>query len=413
VAAFSVNWRGSGSEQYPPAMMLALLIYCYATGRSSSRQIEAATYSDVAVRYLCANTHPDHSVICTFRTQNRDAFKAAFTAVLQMAREVRLEQVGTVSVDGTKVLANASKHAAVSYQRAGQMIEELEVEVEPLLQKAEAADATPLRDGLSVPEEIARRQQRQEALRAARAVIEARAQEAAEAQQADYGAKRAARAERRARGQTVRGPEPKPPSKDPQPTDQYNFTDPPSAIMKAGRGQPFEQAYNTQLAVDGRMLIVGERVSDAPNDKRELPATVAAIDPSVRVAVAAVLTDSGFYSEAAVAAVERDAGGKPSGMTVYAAVEKTGHHRRVADLEKKADPPPPPAGASATEVMKHRLVTAAGRALYGLRKQTVEPVIGIIKEAMGFRRFRLRGLAKVSLEWTLVCVSYNLKREAV
>lgn len=410
LTAFSVNWRGSGSEQYPPAMMLALLIYCYATGRSASRQIESATHSDVAVRYLCANAHPDHSVICGFRTQNRDAFKAAFTAVLQMAREVRLDQVGTVSVDGTKVLANASKHAAVSYRRAGQMIEELELEVEQLLQKAEAADATPLRDGLSVPAEMARRQQRQEALRAARAVIEARAQEKAAAQQADYEAKQAARAERRARGETVRGPEPKPPSKTPKPTDQYNFTDPQSAIMKAGSGQHFEQAYNGQLAVDGRMLIVGERVSAAPNDKRELPATVAAIEPSVREAVAAVLTDSGFYSEAAVAAVERDAAGEPSGMTVYAAVEKTGHHRRVADLEKKADPPPPPAGASATEVMKQRLATAAGRALYGMRKQTVEPVIGIIKEAMGFRRFRLRGLAKVSLEWTLVCVSYNLKR---
>jgi len=323
---------------------------------------------------------------------------------------VRLNQVATVSVDGTKVLANASKHAAVSYRRAGQMIEELELEVEQLLQKAEAADATPLRDGLSVPAEIARRQQRQEALRSARAVIEARAQEKAAAEQADYEAKQAARAERRARAERVRGPEPKPPSKTPKPTDQYNFTDPPSAIMKAGSGQHFEQAYNGQLAVDGRMLIVGERVSVAPNDKRELPATVAAIEPSVRGAVGAVLTDSGFYSEAAVAAVECKALGEPSGLTVYAAVEKTGHHRRVADLEKKADPPPPPAGASATEVMKHRLATAAGRALYRLRKQTVEPVIGIIKEAMGFRRFRLRGLAKVSLEWTLVCVSYNLKR---
>lgn len=122
------------------------------------------------------------------------------------------------------------------------------------------------------------------------------------------------------------------------------------------------------------------------------------------------MTDNGFYSEAAVEAVERTASGQPSGVTVYAAVEKTGHHRRVADLEAKAEPPPPPSGASATDVMRHRLACAAGRALYGLRKQTVEPVIGIIKEAMGFRRFRLRGLAKVSLEWTLVCVSYNFKR---
>jgi len=396
LASFHVNWRGSGTEQYPPAMMLALLIYCYATGRSSSRQIEAATYSDVAVRYLCANTHPDHSVICAFRTQNRAAFKAAFTAVLQMAREVRLEQVGTVSVDGSKVLANASKHAAVSYARAGQMIEELELEVEQLLKKAEVADATPLRDGLSVPEEIARRQQRQEALRAA--------------EQAGYEAKRAARAERRARGERVRGPEPKPPSAEPEPADQYNFTDPASAIMKAGSGQHFEQAYNAQVAVDARMLIVGERVSDAPNDKRELPATVAAIEPAEQQRLRAVLTDNGFYSEAAVEAVEHTGSGEPSGVTVYAAVEKTGYHRRVADLEAKADPPPPPPGASRTDVMRHRLGCAAGRALYGLRKQTVEPVIGIIKEVMGFRRFRLRGLAKVSLEWTLVCVSYNFKR---
>lgn len=122
-------------------------------------------------------------------------------------------------------------------------------------------------------------------------------------------------------------------------------------------------------------------------------------------AVGAVLVDNGFYSEAAVPAVERD-----GGPTVYAAVEKRGHHRTVQDLERRADPEPPAAGASVTELMRHRLATSAGKKLYRLRQQSVEPVFGIIKEAMRFRRFSLRGLAKVGLEWTLVCLAYNLRR---
>ena len=158
------------------------------------------------------------------------------------------------------------------------------------------------------------------------------------------------------------------------------------------------------------MLIVGERVSDAPNDKEELAPSVAAISPAVAAQVQAVLTDSGFYSEAAVMAVEQNADGTPSGVTVYAAVEKHSHHKTVEDLLPQAEPVAPGPEASAKERMAHRLKRAAGKSLYKLRKQTVEPVFGIIKEVMGFRRFLLRGRAKVSLEWTLVCVSYNFKR---
>ena len=227
---------------------------------------------------------------------------------------------------------------------------------------------------------------------------------------AEHEAKLAARQARQAQGETVRGPEPKAPTPEPQPKDQYNFTDPESRIMKAGNGDHFEQAYNAQaaVAVDSR-LIVGERVSAAPNDKEQLVPTVAAI-PTAVTNVAAVLVDNGFFSEAAVRAVETTATGEPSGTVVYAAVEKTGHHRSVSDLEKKADPEPPPAGASRTEVMRHRLKTKAGKALYKLRQQTVEPVFGIIKSVLGFRQFLLRGLEKVSLEWTLVCLSYNFRR---
>jgi transposase len=409
-AHFHVNDRGTGSEQYPPMMMLALLIYCYATGRFGSRTIEAATYSDIAVRYLCANYHPDHDSICAFRVANERAFRAAFVRVLQLAHHLRLTKVGAVSVDGTKVQANASKHAAVSYQRAGEMIEQLELEVKELMERAEQAEAKEAKETLDIPAELARREKRVEALKQARQVIEQRAKEMAAAQQEEYKAKQAKRQAQREAGQKPRGPEPTPPSETPEPKAQYNFTDPESRIMKAGNGQHFEQAYNAQAAVDEQMLIVGERVSVAPNDKEELAPTVAAISPVVAEEVKAVLVDSGFYSEAAVAAVEQRPEGGPTGLKVYAAVEKQCHHKTVADLLPQPEPVAPGPEASAKEVMAHRLKTQTGKALYKLRKQTVEPVFGIIKEVMGFRQFLLRGREKVSLEWTLVCVSYNLKR---
>src|SRR5881409_1553740 len=183
---FQANHRGTGSEQYPPTMMLALLIYCYATGRFGSRTIEAATHSDVAVRYLCANHHPDHASICAFRTANQTAFEAAFVSVLQLAQQLHLTKVGTVSVDGTKIQANASKHAAVSYQRAGEMIAQLELEVKDLLERAQQAEAREAQETLDIPAELARREKRVAALKQARQVIEQRAKEMASAQQADY-----------------------------------------------------------------------------------------------------------------------------------------------------------------------------------------------------------------------------------
>jgi hypothetical protein len=335
-----------------------------------------------------------------------------FVKVLEMARELKVLKVGqiTVSVDGTKVLANASKHAAVSYERAGEMVRQLELEVEQLMKKAEQADATPLEDGLTIPGEILRRQERKAALAKARAEIEARAQARCAAELVEHKKKMAERAAREEQGENVGGKPPTPPSPEPGPKEQYNFTDPESRIMKAGNGPHFEQSFNAQAAVEvDSRLIVGERVSQAPNDKQELAPTVAAI-PEEAGTIGAVLTDNGFYSEKAVRQIEQTATGESTGTLVYAPLDKTSHHRRVEDLEKKPEPEASSAGASVSEIMRQRLKTASGKALYKLRQQTVEPVFGIIKSALGFRQFLLRGVNKASLEWELVCLAYNFRR---
>jgi transposase len=407
-----VNERGTGSAQFPPRMLLSLLLYCYATGVFSSRRIERACSDSVPVRMICADTHPDHDTICTFRRENKALLEKTFVEVLELAQALKFLQVGqiTVAVDGTKVLAHASKHGAVSYEHAGKTLQQLDGEVKELLAKAEQADSTPLQDGLTIPEEIVRRQERKAALQKARAEIEARAQARYALELAEHEKKLAERAAKKERGERTGGKPPQAPTPEPSPKDQYNFTDSESRIMKAGSGQHFEQCYNAQAAVEvDSRLIVGARVSQAPNDKQELGPTVATVVAPV-ASVAVVLVDSGFYSEAAVKAVEQTPEGQPTGTTVYAALEKKEHHRTVSDLEQKEEPVALAPGAKVSEVMKHRLQTAEGKAKYKLRQQTVEPVFGIIKSVLGFRQFLLRGLEKAGLEWKWVCVAYNLKR---
>jgi len=401
---FHFNWRGSGSEQYPPEMMLTLLIYCYCTRRFSSRQIEEATYSDVVVRYICGNTHPDHDTVNAFRSQNRELFEEAFVEVLLMAKETQcVKKVGTVSIDGTKIKANASKHSAVSYKRAGEQIEFLKAEVAKLVAKAEGEDGKPLEDGLSIPEEIERREDRIECLDEACRIIRQRYESEREQKQARYKALEAKREAQRKAGRKPRGRNPKPPVDETPGNKQYNFTDPESHIMKEDGA--FVQAYNAQAVVDTESrFIIGKRVSNEPNDKKELVADVRSI-ALVCGKPDAVLADSGYYSENGVEEVETD-----GGPTAYVAVEKSDHGCKVEDLEAKDDPPAVPANASGTDKMRQRLTTKAGKELYKLRKQTVEPVFGIIKEAMGFRRFSMRGLQKTDSEWSLVCLAYNMRR---
>jgi transposase len=408
--AAQINHRGTGSEQYPPSLMLGLLIYCYASGTFSSRRIERLTHENVAVRFLCADTHPDHDSICTFRRENRVLLASSFHQVLEVAARLRVLRVGevTLAVDGTKILANASKHSAVSHGHAQRQMVLLEEQIAELLAKAEAADSAPLEDGLTVPGEMARRRERMEKLRAASAVIAARAQERQQEELAAFEAKQRAREEaQKTTGRKPRDCGPKPPQAGPRAKDQYNFTDPESRVMKTADG--FQQAYNAQAAVEiESRLVVSAAVTDAPNDKEQLIPTLGAVSPVVR-SLGAVLIDSGFYSAAAVAATEQSSAGG-SAPKIYAATGRQPHGRSIAQLEQRADPPAPGADASAQEIMAHRLATRAGRKLYAQRKQTIEPVFGIIKEAMGFRRFSLRGLAKVRGEWTLVTLAYNLKR---
>jgi len=401
-----VNERGTGSEQYPPGMLLALLVYSYATGMFSSRQIERASYENVAVRLLCADTHPDHDTLCTFRRKNGPLLTQAFKQILELSARCGVLQVGqiTVAIDGTKILANASKHSAVSHGHAEKTLRTLDLEIAELLAKADQADATPLQDGLTIPAEVQRRQERKAQLQRAKAEMEARAYARFQAEQAEHEAKLARRAEAAAAsGKPPRGRAPQAPDPAPQSKDQVNFTDPESRIMKTKDG--FQQAYNAQAGVEtASRLIVGPRVSQAANDKRELLPDVAAV--RCHVLPDTLLVDSGFVSEAAVTAVEL----ATPGLTILAALQREPHGRTVAQLEKRSEPPAPSPEAPFAERMRHRTATTAGRALYKLRQQTVEPVFGIIKEVLGFRRFSLRGLAKVTLEWELVCLAYNCKR---
>ena len=226
LSAANVNERGTGSAQYPPATMLALLIYCYATGTFSSRRIETLTYENVAVRYLTADTHPDHDSICKFRRENKALLSSSFHQILELAATAKILKVGdlTVSVDGTKILANASKHSAMSYGHLEKQMKLAQDQIQELLAKAEDADSVPLQDGLTIPEEIQLREDRLAKLGEAKKVMEERAKARLEKEQAEYEAKLAVREEKeKSSGHKPRGRKPQVPEAGPRPKDQYNF----------------------------------------------------------------------------------------------------------------------------------------------------------------------------------------------
>jgi len=401
LAHFQFNVRGSGSKQYHPRMMLALLIYCYANGVFGSRRIEAATYRDIAVRYLCADTHPDHDTICKFRRENVEAISESFLQVLRLAQELKLLKVGTISVDGTKVDANASKHRNVRYDRAGDLIEQLEADIAALLDKAEQSDSAEREAGQQLPEGLARREKLKAELEAARGRLEAEAKARAAREQADYERKVAARDQRKGRR---KGKKIKPPDDTPPPSAQSNLTDPDANLMRKNKGSEYRQSYNAQAAVstDGSQLILGNRVSTCAADSGELVADVEAV-PEALGRITGVLADTGFANGEQIDELER------RHMEVLVATGRS--NQRCYDFR-----PPKPAAPEAAHPkpwvkrMNARLQADRGRALYRLRQQTVEPVFGIIKQVMGFRRFMLRGLEKVSGEWQLVCLAYNCKR---
>ena len=404
LSALYARYGTRGGEPYAPEVLLGLLLYGYATGVFSSRKIERATYEAVPFRFIAGNLHPDHDTLATFRRTFLPELKDLFVQVLLLAQEAGVLKLGTISLDGTKIHADASKHNAISYKRLLEVEAQLRAEVEELFVLSEQLEQRDIPDGLVVREEIARREDRLARLAKAKAVLEARAQERAAADQADYEAKMAQRAEReRTTGRRPGGRPPTPPTPEPRDSDQYNFTDPESRIMKNPTDAGFEQDYNAQVAVDqGSLLIVGWALSNHPNDSQEAEPTLAALPSAIGMPQAAAL-DTGYAGPATVTACEK------RGIEPYIATGRDPHHaswqQRFAPL-----PDPPPEDASSLVKMAYKLKTTLGKAIYGARKCTVEPVIGIIKEVLGFRQFSLRGELAASGEWCLVCLAFNLKR---
>jgi transposase len=399
------EYSGRGMAAFPPSMLLALLFYGYATGEFSSRRIERATYDSVAFRFIAANTHPDHNTIAAFRKRFLPKLRALFVQILQVAQQLKLLKVGNLSLDGTKVRANASKHRALSYGHAKRIEAQLQAEVEQLLRLAEQADRRELPDGMDIPAEIARRETRLAAIREAKAQIEARAQDRLAAEQEIYQGKLAAREAREKKtGKKLGGKPPKPPSGGVRDRDQVNLTDEQSRIMNTSGGG-FEQAFNAQaLTEPDSKLIVGAFVAQHPIDIQQ-------IEPALRLLAqlppalgrpAHLLADAGYCSKDNVRRCE------DAGLTPVIAIKRDEHHLGLQ--ERFAPQPAQPPGDDPMLRLRHRLATVEGKALYARRKSTSEPVFGVIKHVMGFRQFLLRGLEAVSGEWNLVSMAWNLRR---
>jgi transposase len=370
-----------GYPPYHPVMLTKVLVYGYCVGVFSSRRIQRRLLEDIPFRVLAAGNTPDFRTIADFRKTHLTALQGFFEQVLRMARELGALRVGRVALDGTKVKANASKHKAMSYGRMHEKQRQLRAEVKELLAQAEATDAAEDaeygrdRRGDELPAELHRRESRLKRIREAKQALEARA-----------------KAEAAATGTPTK-------TATPDPKAQYNFTDPESRIMKGPDG--FVQAYNAQVAVDERQLIVGQAVTQQTNDKQQLVPMITIIAEQSGLTPTHLLADAGYCSDANLAAIAE------TPIDAYISTRKQTHG------ERPSRPGPCPRGplpTSATRVdrMSRKLHTKAGAAVYAARKAIVEPVIGQIKQARGFRQFLLRGIEKVQGEWSLVCTTHNI-----
>jgi transposase len=393
-----------GGEPFAPAILLGLLFYGYATGVFRSRRIEKATYESLPVRFLAGDLHPDHDTIAQFRKTFLPELKDLFVQVLLLAHAAGVLKVGNISLDGTKIHADAAKSHAVSYKRLLELAHQLRAEVDEWFALSEQADQVNLPAGLVLADEIARRQERLANWAQAKAMVEARAHERYQAERAAYEAKLHAREENaRQHRRQPRGPTPKPPQPGPRDKEQYNFTDPESRLMKNSTHDGFDQHYNAQVATDqDRLLMVAHALANHANDQAEVAPTLDTLPEALGTPPAGAL-DTGYVSAANIAALEL------RGMEPSIAVGRQPHHPHWSAYG--APPPaPPPDDANPLVKMADKLRTEIGQAIYRLRTCTVEPVIGIIKAVLGFRQFSLRGLAAAAGEWCLVCLAFNLKR---
>jgi hypothetical protein len=328
-----------------------------------------------------------------------------FVQILQIAHQMKVLKLGKISLDGTKIKANASKHRALSWKYACKLEKQLKAEVEDLLRQAEEADRADLPDGLDIPDELARREKRLSAIAEAKTELERRASKRFAEEQADYEKKLATRKDKEQKtGKKARGKQPKPPVAGPRDKDQVNLTDEESRIMPTSGGG-FEQCYNAQASVDiDTMLIVGQHLTQNPNDKQEIKPALKALNelPEELGAIDSLLADNGYFSRDNVNHCLKEE------LLPYISGGRDEHNQSLK--ERFSEPTLLPENADSVTEMEHRLKTKDGRVIYAKRKCTVEPVFGIIKAIMGFRQFSLRGVESVRGEWNLVCMAWNLKR---
>lgn len=397
--AICESYNGRGSAAYHPRMLVALLFYAYATGIRASRKIEAATYESVPFRYIAANTHPDHDTIATFRLRFMPQLRTLFDQILILAKEMHCLEVGKVSLDGTKIKANASKHRALSMKGIDRERARLRRLVDRMFELAEEADREDEQSGFNLPAELQTQEGRLKAIAEAKERIRAREVEQEAQDQRDWEEILADR-ERIAQinGRNLESRPPKRPKKGDHPNPQLNLTDEESRIMPSADG--FVQGYNAQLAVDSAMFILAADVSQRPTDRRLLKPMLEQLTELPIDMPDELLADAGYYSELNVELCVE------AGLTPYIPPKRDRHHWGLRHWKVPKDPGP---HASALKKMLHRLRTTTGRETYALRKQTVEPVIGNLKRAMKFRQFLLRGHQKVKGEWLLACTAWNIR----
>ena len=403
---------GRGQSAYHPLLLTRLLLYGYCVGVTSSRRMERATHDDVAFRYLAADQHPDHDTIASFRQQHLEALAGLFVQALRLCQKAGLVKLGNVSIDGTKIMANASTRRSVPYQKLTEREQYWKETVDRLLAEAQRTDreedqrwgkgqpADPL------PTELAHAQSRLERLRQAKAELQREAQQALEAAVQDH--------QPRKHGRPTKEEAANRPPEDPQqrqrarerlrraksraaePSRQYNFVDPDSRVMKDNARKCFVQAYNAQIAADAHaQVIVAAEVTQQTTDRQQLLPMVQAVRGATGSAPEAVTADAGYWDTTSL----RDP--VLEGMQVLVPPDSQ------PQLPGGALPPSAPRNDDAMQ-MRKRLASEAGKALYAKRKATVEPVFGQIKEARNIRRFRLRSLKKVACEWKFICATHNL-----
>jgi transposase len=396
LSAFHARYAGGGprNQPYHPVMMVKVLVYGYASGVFSSRKLARKLHEDVAFRVLAAGNYPAHRTLCDFRAFHLQELSALFVQVVKLARECGLVKLGTISVDGTKIKANASRHKAMSFERMQKAEQELKAQIDALLARAKATDEAEKHEpGRDLPAEIERRQDRLAVIQAARERLEARQREA------DTARGRCADDDRKPRdgdGKPKKGPRYQREFGEPKPKAQENFTDPDSRIMKRAGGG-FDYCYNAQTAVDDTAhIIVAAELTNSGADSRQLPSMLEAVRISAGSHPQQVLADAGYRSEAVFAALHEH----PADLVI--ALGREGKREVQIDAGRRP----------LTAAMAEKFRSAETQAAYRRRKWLSEPPNGWIKSVLGFRQFSLRGLHKVQAEWKLVCAALNLRRMA-